>query len=527
MDRITDWSNAGCTIGNLYFDVSPNFVSEGADPTGALPNDAVFEQIKFLNEGKFIQLIVPAGVYKFENTVSIPSNFHLTGRGADSSNFIFDLDGSNHLITVLGDLSTDNYVVTENAVIGDTIVYLDSTSDLLAQEWLKLTVDDSALITSDWAERSVGQIVQIKNIEGNKVTLNSQLRLDLNVNNNIQADKLIMKENVVLENISIERTDETTNQTSNILLSYATNCKIKCIESRFCNFSHVTIANCSHIEVSGSYFNDAFNFGGGGKAYGVVLQFTSGDCLVYDNIFEKLRHSMLLQAGPNGNVISYNYSIDPFWSGTTLPANSAGDIVLHGNYPFFNLFEGNVCQQIVIDNSHGLNGTRNTFFRNRTELYGIFMNTDPPSGGQNFVGNEITIDGFLLGLYALQGKDHYEFGNNQRGTIIPSGTNEISEASMYLGQSPPFYHENKNWPPIGPSNNIGEYTNQAQSRFLEDRLTACVESNKPNAVLNNYIDQILVHPNPTRDKIIISGEIIPKEWAILDLSGTTLCTGIG
>lgn len=527
IDRTTNWSKAGYIDNGQNFDAVLDFVSEGGDPTGANSNDAVFEQIKFSYEGQSVQLNVPSGTYKFETSISFPSNFHLSGSCADSCKFIFDLNGNGSLMNISGELGTVNYTITENAAVGDSIIFLDQATELFLEDWLILTLDDNALVTSNWAERSVGQIVKVKSIDGNRITINSPLRIDFNTNNNIQADKLEMKENVVIENISIERIDETQNQTSNLLFSYATNCKVKCIESRFCNFSHITIEESSQVEVSGSYFNDAFDFGGGGKGYGIVLQFTSGDCLIHDNIFEKLRHAILLQAGPNGNVVSYNYSVDPFWTGTSLPSNAAGDIVLHGNYPFYNLFEGNICQQIVIDNSHGLNGTRNTFFRNRTELYGIFMNTDPPSDGQNFVGNEITNDGFLLGNYALQGKDHFEFGNNQRGTIIPSGTTEIPEASLYLNEIPTFYQENEHWPPIGPSNNLGDHINKAQSRFLQDRLTNCSQPTEPNAILNNFSDQISLFPNPTNSMLQINGEILPKEWIILDRSGTILFTGKG
>ena len=64
---------------------------------------------------------------------------------------------------------------------------------------------------------------------------------------------------------------------------------------------------------------------------------------------------------------------DPFWTGTVLPSDAAGDLVLHGNYPYANLFEGNILQNLVVDDSHGLNGPYNTFFRNRADNYGIVM----------------------------------------------------------------------------------------------------------------------------------------------------------
>jgi hypothetical protein len=41
--------------------------------------------------------------------------------------------------------------------------------------------------------------------------------------------------------------------------------------------------------------------------------------------------------------------------------------------PYANLFEGNIIQNYMIDHYWGPAGPYNTFFRNRTELYGIVM----------------------------------------------------------------------------------------------------------------------------------------------------------
>ena len=525
IERITPWTKAGSQNNTLEVEVSLDFVNEGADPTVLLPNDEILNQLITIHEGKNIEVYFPVGSYKFTNPVSLPSNFRLIGAGADSTFLQFNPEANVNLINVRGALGAEVFDITENVQIGDTAIYLNLIKPLSVGEWLILTQDDSALITSDWAKRSAGQIVQVKKIEGNKITLNAVIRIELNLANNISASKLIPKENVFIEKISIEREDETVNQTSNIFFSSAVNCKVECIASKFCNFGHITLEKSSQIEIAGSYFNDAFGFGGGGKAYGVVLQFTSGDCLIYNNVFEKLRHAILLQAGANGNVISYNYSIEPFWSDTALPANSAGDLVLHGNYPSFNLFEGNVCQQIVIDNSHGINGPRNTFFRNRTELYGIFMNTSPASDGQNFVGNEITNDGFLLGNYALQGTDHFEHGNNQRGNIIPLGTDELPDFSLYLVETPTFYIENNSWPPIGPQNEIGAYENEAQFRYNSSALTACSEIKEPNVVSNLKSENIVAYPNPTNKLLHFKEQIEAKNWIITNSVGLIVMKG--
>ncbi|MGZ5244399.1 MAG: T9SS type A sorting domain-containing protein, partial [Bacteroidia bacterium] len=210
----------------------------------------------------------------------------------------------------------------------------------------------------------------------------------------------------------------------------------------------------------------------GGKGYGVLLHLTSGECLVKDNIFNKLRHSVLVQAGANGNVVAYNYSINPTWSGVMLPSNAAGDIVLHGNYAYANLFEGNVVQNIVIDNSHGKNGPLNTFFRNRAELYGLVMNNN--SGNeQAFIGNEITSNGMFMGNYAISGTGHYEYANNKTGNILPAEVKELHTASLFLDEAPEYYKAKAAWPPIGFPNKLNTHHIEAQELYSKGIFTNC------------------------------------------------------
>lgn len=135
----------------------------------------------------------------------------------------------------------------------------------------------------------------------------------------------------------------------------------------------------------------------------------------------------------NGNVFAYNHSTAPFWSAFPLPTDAAGDAVLHGNYPYMNLFEGNVVQNVVIDDSHGINGPNNMFFRNRAELYGIFMGTTPPSDHQNFIGNQVT-DTTLGAARTIQLAGHGPFRLRQPGQrrcVLPAGTTEPTDATLF------------------------------------------------------------------------------------------------
>jgi hypothetical protein len=156
-----------------------------------------------------------------------------------------------------------------------------------------------------------------------------------------------------------------------------------------------------------------------------------------------------------------------------LPANSAGDLVLHGNFTYLNLFEGNVCQNMVIDNSHGINGPYNTFFRNRADNYGLFMNSSPASDSQNYVGNEIT--NASIGLYILDGLNHFEYGNKKVGVITPAGTNNLTKKSYYLTEIPLYWDYYYNWPSIASPNFYNTGSNPAEGRYKGNKLSICPE----------------------------------------------------
>ncbi len=469
--RIFDWSSAGNQIPFPTPDTLINALELGADNQGIIPCDSLINELLERADSLAISLYFPAGSYRFHNTLQLKSNTEIYGDGPAETHFLFDLNGTGHCIQAIGIRIPSLSTLSEDASIRDSLIIIDSTSHFEPGYHIQLRPNDGHLVSSSWAEKSTGFIAKIMAIDSNSILLDRPLMRDFKIDTSSAQpnfiDRLAPVENIFIHDLSIERMDQTTGQTSNIFFNIAYQCQVSCIESYQSNFAHLSIQNSHHIEVSHSYFNDAFDFGGGGKAYGVVLQFTSGDCLIHNNHFERLRHAMLLQAGPNGNVLSYNYSIDPYWTGTTLPDDAAGDLVLHGNYPYANLFEGNVIQNIVIDDSHGQNGPLNTLFRNRAEDYGIVMNFGIPSDKQNFIGNEISNDGFFKGNYLLFGEDHYELANNHKGDIVPSQNDTITEQSLYLSGTNDYYKELANWPPIGIPNSLNQHPIEAQYKLAE------------------------------------------------------------
>ncbi len=216
---------------------------------------------------------------------------------------------------------------------------------------------------------------------------------------NLAIYKIDPVRNIGIENLKIVRNntghaEESSNEYgTTILFKHAANCWLKGVHSEQTCRHHVMAYKSARIYIHGCYFHDARDFGQGGYGYGVLLTFGTSRCLVENNIFDKLRHAMIVQEGANQNVFTFNYSYKQYWmlyedeipsewawiknlvtfpyrasiSGFMgYPEYSGGDICLHGNYPFSNLFEHNWSCIIVGDGYHGANGVWNTFFRNTT-----------------------------------------------------------------------------------------------------------------------------------------------------------------
>ena len=520
--RITDWTNPGS---------QPIFQAEqivsldlfGADTSGVMASDDALQQAIIALDGPG-EIFVPKGTYLFEAPMDLPDSIIIRGEMDSLSlsplaKFRLSPGNNQHGIRIIGSEINIDYHVTYPLIQGDQKIFVTQVQLFSEGDFIKIVpFDDSLLVNDTWAYHSTGQIFQVVQIDGDSLVLNKPLRRSYDGNHFPDIYKLSPRRQVHLKCITIEIVDTSASQTSTIYINSAVDCSLSGIESNFCNYAHVDIVNSSRITVTNSYFKDAHDYGSGGKGYGVMLEFTSGDCLISQNIFHHLRHSMILQAGANGNVLAYNYSIDPFWSGTALPSNSSGDLVLHGNYLYMNLLESNVVQNIVIDNSHGINGPFNTFFRNRAELYGIFMNTGPASNSQNFIGNQVTnTSSIFLGFYNLQGNDHFEFGNMIKGTVMPTGTDEPEDVSLFgypfnafyttLSSIPPI--KNNNWQSMAP-------LIEAHYRYqVVGKKAVCEDVNYlPTSIEETSESQenlFVVYPNPFTDEFMIQNNTDKKE----------------
>lgn len=511
-ERLVNWSKAGTTT--IIFDHEINVLEHGLINDGSTNNAGIFGDL-MSQYSEPTTFYFPAGTYLFTESIYLASNVLIKGASSEETVFQFH-DVPTHLIQTRGSVASDSIPIAQSIQKGNNYLFTENAASFQEGDLVKIVANDSSLVTSEWAIGTTGQILDIQYINNDILAFQQEFRRDYDLNDNPILVKIEPIKNVGIECLKITRNNATTALTSNIFFENSTNCWVKGVESDHCNFGHIDIRFSSRVTVESGYFHHAFDYGGGGKAYGVVAHLTASDCLIQNNVFENLRHSMLLQAGANGNVLAYNYSTLPYGTETTLPVNAAGDIVLHGNYPYANLFEGNIVQNIVVDASHGKNGPFNTFFRNRTELYGLFTDFMTPTDELNIIGNTI-IAGNVAPLYFLNGEGHFAYSNYFQGNILPENTNDLTDTSLFLSETPSFFPEGF---PFTLLDNLPENTNfstPAKDRFFTSTKTLCGEpmpyvvSNTHKVDLNDL--NVNCYPNPLNiDKLTIEleGQIISK-----------------
>jgi hypothetical protein len=494
------------------------------DPTGSQSTSAVLDSILLANSGQKIRIHFPGGTFFFDQTIQLGSDVILEGEGADQTHFVFNLGGSGSAMQSTGqEVSSFTSLLQDEGVKNDTILVLATNHGFNAGDWVQISQSDVDLVYSSWAIGSVGQIVQIEQVQGDTIFLHSPLRMNYVLSRQPKVTKVIPISHVVLRCFSLERMDDTApEQSSSISLTHSVHSYVDGISSVKCTFAHVELTSCSNISVRKSFFKDAFDYGEGGRAYGVVMHFTTNECRVEDNIFDHLRHAILLQAGANGNVAAFNYALNPNWTNANplLTANSSGELVLHGNYVYSNLFEQNKVGNIVIDNSHGANGPDNVFYRNLASLYGIFF-SDATSPNQVFIGNEISNSSFPYSLvnYTISGTGHFLYGNNNKGTITPSGTSLIQDTSFAYVTCPSFVSSSM-WMQIGSGVPLGSSTIPAAYRYGMNNIFANACGNSDAGQFEVKEPEIHIYPNPIEETLnITSAYNLYDELQIIDNQG--------
>lgn len=499
---------------------------------GAIPDDGIDDypalQAAFASgiaNGMVVQF--PSGKFQFNSTVFVPSNCIIRGTGSDSTIFEFNLNNTQtNSFNFSGSGATPYHSILDTINRGGNLIILDSAAASLysAGDRIEIRQLNGAWNTNPatWAEYSIGHVSTVDSVSGNSLYLANPLRFSLDTSLTPQIRAINVVENSGLECVKLLRTDSlATGVNCGVFMNLAYNCRIRGVEGFKGIGAHVLIERSAHVEVSGCYFHEAYGYTGSNtRGYGVVLGVHSNLCIVENNIFRKLRHSMMVKQGANGNVFAYNYSIEP--NRSEFPSNYGADICVHGHYPFANLFEGNICQNIIIDQAWGPNGPQNAYFRNRAELYGFLIsNGTVQSDRQTIVGNDVTSTALFQGQYSLNGIGHYQQSNRVQGNITPSGSNTLTDISLFRTQ-PPAYWGNQPWPGIGLPFTASANSIPASQRYLlgsskticgdPDTLFSNVQeiSNSPGAIptVNNGILYLHLDNSAQIELIDLAGRVV-------------------
>jgi len=452
--------------------------SLGGDPSGMMPSDDAVVNAIAQAGSEGVTVVFGTGRYLLRRPMYIPSNVTIQGQGATQTTLTFSAIGENDCIRIQGGMTRALYPLVQPLRRGDSLLYFDG-GVMEPGTLLRIVLNDSDYVYSDWARGSVGQVVGVRSSIGLATMLETPLRLDVGMDRKPRCIRLIPTERARLRCFSIERGDSTSSQTANIRIAYARDVMIDGVRSSKTNFGHVVIESSSNVTVTRCDISASFGYGGGGRGYGVVCQFTASDCRIEDNIFSDLRHSMLMQAGANGNVFAYNASKNARW--TEFPNDAAGDVVFHGNWVFGNLVEGNDGSNIVVDNSHGANGWFNTVLRNRSREYGLYMGGSPFADSTTIMGNEIPNTSLIKGLFITGGKGLVNIGNIVKGKLTPPELSMVPPQSFLYASRPVGYQGNI-WPPYGAMDPSQRDTIPARIRQLISKITCPCEEEFPTTV---------------------------------------------
>ncbi len=432
--RIT-W-DAGIPGGIPDVSVKANVMSFGAAVDGKTDDWPAFQAaIDAVDSGA---VLIPEGVYRLASGLKIGKSVVLRGEGIDRTRLLFDITDRVAIEIFTYDRG-EWTTVTSGYEFASTTIRVNDGSLFNTGDFAEILQDnDPKLMYTDdrwdenWAKDSVGQILTIASVKGNELTLDRPLYLTYRSDLNPRIRTQGFVTNAGVEHLSIKLTakgDPTT-----ISFKNAAYCWVQNVRSTFTSRVHVSLTTAYRCVVRDSYFGDSYEFGGGGHGYGVNSAHHTSDCLIENNVFKHLRHSMLVQVGATGNVFGYNYSIEPESDGTWTPC----DISLHGHYPYANLFEGNIVQEIDISDYWGPVGPRNTFLRNRVESEGIDILDH--SHGQNLIGNVLGIGKNRITVHKSV-NETFLYGNH------PDHSDDVTTipASYYLSQKPPFFGSEA-WP---------------------------------------------------------------------------------
>src|SRR3972149_1811412 len=431
---------------------------------------------------------IPAGTYRLTAQLTILNKgIVLRGDGPDKT-LLKSYSTSENIIYIYAYSSTTQTNVSSGYSKGSTSITVADSSAFGINDFILIDQDNDPAVTDDmqsYQTRAVGQMIKIAGKSGNDLTLHRPLYYSYNAAMNPRITRLNVITKAGVEDLYIERVNSGSSQ-DNIRFILAVNCWVKNIHSNMSERWHIRLEQSYGCEVRDSYFHDAHNHSGD-HGYGVGLIKKATDNLIENNIFNRLRHSMLLEWGGSGNVFGYNYSMNPLNNDNPTDFLMS-DIAVHGGHPHMNLFEGNIAAHIDLDNYLG-SSSHNTFFRNHIERKSIASVTNGLWAVEiqannlyaNIVGHVLCTEGcngeiWRIGYDKLSttidarvGATLLKHGNfdyvSQQTSWDPSINDQNLPESYYLSAKPSFYRSLP-WPSIGPDLGVKVGVLPAKMRYF-------------------------------------------------------------
>jgi hypothetical protein len=389
------------------------------------------------------------------STIRIPSNVTLRGSGptktiiaetnVPSSGFIPVIQfGTQSSFPFGPEPSSSNTAITGGTSQGSTQITVASTSGISVGTLLTLTQVDLSYMTDVGSNGTCtycqgidvggdsGQTVQVTAVNGTTLTISDPLYIAY-TNSPLAFPFSVGCTGAGLENLHIYASNaETANGNGagyhpNINMTGTIYSWVKNVESDFAEGDHMSVLFSMHNTIRDSFFHDGFNMSPGTADDAVKLQYKASANLIENNIVWRTHVSIMLQFGPAGNVISYNY-----WTGgydTPAPnASQAGGSDHHGAHPMMNLYEGNIGNQWVADSTHG-SSSHTTIFRNYQTGTNIYL---PPATARGALqtGSPTRENGFNSVAYTIANLNQF---NNLVGII--DGSDYLVNAQHAVSRS--------------------------------------------------------------------------------------------
>jgi hypothetical protein len=480
-------------------------------PSGGNDTAAIQNAVNNCPTGQVVKL--NAGTFSVSSPVTVKSGVTLRGAGLGVTTIKGTSGMSGTYLIGMYDTGLSegtSYGITAGLSKGSTSITTSSphgwsVGDLIVIDQLNNPsgnppVTNVGVGTSSWdgrtGNRSLGQVSKVTAVTANTATLEIPLYWNYDATLAPLATKLNRTtKDAGIEDLTVDNSlSGSTKQVDNggtIEIRGTSNCwllRVEVIGSwetmvRVNGAYRNTIRSCKLHEGIPALPSNGPQYGTS-RAYGFFINPYASANLFENNEIYHLVSPFIIGGAVSGNVISYNYMPDPYYTEANWIQVTIG---FHGPHPVMNLIEGNYSIGRIAPDNYWGSSSHNTFFRNRNHLpsgkTGAPWNFDLQYHAQyyNLVGNVIGTPG-VENAYDLQNvnlygqKSIYRFGYTDDGdgtaagndpqvyaTVLRHGNwdsvnngalwNGVDDrtlpTSLYLSSKPDWWGSTA-WPAIGP-----------------------------------------------------------------------------